>query len=645
MYNSITHLYLGNATEDGIASAVLSALGERKIYYVPDANRFVMELYRAIKTASAVIVTGSFSDYEQIPTENMISQVSKICGGTDIKRSEYITLNSGNTTFAYEVNIGMKRVFLVPANPDMMTAAYALVLRSITQPSQSAQPPTQAVYGPPEPPVIVRSQFYQAPTVTQYTQPEPIQYSQPEPVQYVPPEPIRYTQPEPIQYQQAQPIVYAPQYKETYIPPTTNVGYQEPQIAEPQYQTVQQTVITPQEINYGNVVMRAPPQEQFVQMRQPPKTVMKPPKATIAERITGRGKALYRVMISVVTACLLVSVAFMTTKFLESSTAKREAEQLASIYSYQTQQEQNAIISNESNIISPQSTSYGNDSYYDSSYDNSYDDSYEGGYDEDPYEGYTEPTDETVTHDLPEEEVQVPEPEPAPTPTPTATPRPEVTPDPSFNALIEANPDVVGWIKVPGTLTDNPVMQSDEDDPNFYLNHGYYGSSSTLGTIYADALNNLGPWDTSQNITLYGHRAKDGSMFGGLKYYLGLDFYKKNPIFNFDTLYEKAKYVIFAVFVIDANNTDPDYFEWRQANFDSDEEFNKYVEDCKARSYITTDINVTPGDQLVNLVTCTYEFDNARLVVIARKVRDGEVVDVSNATSNPNPLYPKQLSD
>jgi sortase B len=408
---------------------------------------------------------------------------------------------------------------------------------------------------------------------------------------------------------------------------------------------IEQTAVTPMpEINYGSAILplqHGPPPEQFVQMAQTPKLVTKPlkAKANMHGRPTDKGKALYRIMISAVCVCFLVSVAILTTRYLESSTAKREIDALSSMHDYETQTDRAALNDYETAIITPQNE-YGSNDYY----------SGNENYQEELPEYTPEPSAEP---EVPQEDAGLTQPpdEAAANPPastaemPITSIKPQATPDPSFSGLIQANPDVAGWIKVPGTSADNPVMQSGADDPNFYLYNDYYGQSSSLGAIYADAQNLLGPEETSQNITLYGHRAKNGTMFGDLKYYLGLDFYKKNPVFSFDTLYEESKWVIFAVFVIDADNNASDYFEWRQPYFDSNEDFNTYVDACKQRSYISASIDVTPQDRLINLVTCTYEFDNARLVLIARKVRDGEVIDVSSAVMNPSPLYPKQLSD
>ena len=70
-----------------------------------------------------------------------------------------------------------------------------------------------------------------------------------------------------------------------------------------------------------------------------------------------------------------------------------------------------------------------------------------------------------------------------------------------------------------------------------------------------------------------------------------------------------------------------------------------WIEQCKIRSIIDMPVDVRPGDEIVTLSTCAYDFDEARFVVMARKVRYDEsesaTVDVTKAKLNPNPVYPQ----
>ena len=73
----------------------------------------------------------------------------------------------------------------------------------------------------------------------------------------------------------------------------------------------------------------------------------------------------------------------------------------------------------------------------------------------------------------------------------------------------------------------------------------------------------------------------------------------------------------------------------------------KFVEEIKKRSIFNTNVNVLPDDKLLTLSTCSYEFSDARLVVVARLCRENEdtTVDTSEATINPAPRYPQAWYD
>ena len=217
-----------------------------------------------------------------------------------------------------------------------------------------------------------------------------------------------------------------------------------------------------------------------------------------------------------------------------------------------------------------------------------------------------------------------------------------------FYPLLEQNEDTIGWMSIPGANVDNPVVKTPETeytaDP-FYLTHAFDKTKSRYGALFVDWFTTVDITRQSQNMVIYGHHMRDGTMFGSLKKYRKLDFYKENPLIEFDTLYRKGTYKIFSVFIV---NTIPEsdngfVFEYRYSDFDNQDDFMQMVEQMQVRSIINTPVDVQPNDQIITLSTCTYEFDDARLVVVARKVRDGESaeVDVSKATLNPNPLYPQ----
>ncbi len=213
-----------------------------------------------------------------------------------------------------------------------------------------------------------------------------------------------------------------------------------------------------------------------------------------------------------------------------------------------------------------------------------------------------------------------------------------------FEALKKQNPDIKAWIEIEGTNINNPVYQR-RNDNEYYVEHDMTGASSRYGALFIDKNAIIKKAKTSQNVVIYGHHMKDGTMFGPLKQYTDISFYKKHPIINFRTLYREGEYKIFAVFKTNTRkeHDNGEVFNYCRDSFDSEEDFLQFVDELKKRSIINTSVDVLGDDEIITLSTCTYEFDDARLVVVARRVREGEnnEVDTTTAVLNPNPLYPQ----
>lgn len=191
---------------------------------------------------------------------------------------------------------------------------------------------------------------------------------------------------------------------------------------------------------------------------------------------------------------------------------------------------------------------------------------------------------------------------------------------PELLPFYEQNQHVVGWITVPNTKISYPVLQSPER-PDYYLNHTFEGKWSPWGAIYVRESCDV--FKPSDNITMYGHHMKDGSMFSGLDYYRMKDFWEENRYIYFDTLYERHTYEVFGAFRVDMSATDAFPYHIYE-DFASEEEFNYYVATVKAlsRYYYENDVTAQYGDKFITLSTCeyTYSSGNGRLVVIAKRV-------------------------
>lgn len=213
----------------------------------------------------------------------------------------------------------------------------------------------------------------------------------------------------------------------------------------------------------------------------------------------------------------------------------------------------------------------------------------------------------------------------------------EILPD--FESLLNTNKDTVGWIKIPNTQIDYVVCQSqDPEQPEYYLKRDFYGNYSDYGTIFLDYRSPL----DAKNLILHGHHMNDGRMFANLMYYQDLNFYKENPAFTFNTIYEKAKWKIISVYKTNTLESQGEFFNYLRGTFETESDFMNYVYQVRARSIIDCPVDVNEDDTIVTLSTCAYDFDQFRLVVVARRVREGETarVDTSTAKMASNPLYP-----
>ncbi len=187
---------------------------------------------------------------------------------------------------------------------------------------------------------------------------------------------------------------------------------------------------------------------------------------------------------------------------------------------------------------------------------------------------------------------------------------------PEFESLFLENTDTVGWIEIPGTPISNVVVQS-PDRVDYYLHRDFDKKYNLHGCIYVREQCDVNL--PSDNITIYGHRMKDGSMFAHLVNYTKQNFYENNRYIYFDTLTERHTYQIFAVFKTTA--TLGQGFQYHLfVDAASEEAFNDYVSTCKRKSLYDTGITPQYGDKLITLSTCEYSQDNGRLVIVAMRV-------------------------
>jgi sortase B len=217
---------------------------------------------------------------------------------------------------------------------------------------------------------------------------------------------------------------------------------------------------------------------------------------------------------------------------------------------------------------------------------------------------------------------------------------------PSAAELLELNPDYAGYVSIPNVFSEAVVL---DEDNEYYLTHNFYGQKRAAGTVFADFRNVINGEHVSDNIILYGHNNRDGTMFGNMDFYkYNANYWLKNPFVYFDNFYTQDVYVIVASFItnVEAKHDNGYVFDYQNyINFTDTEPytFKTFKETIDKKNQIITGLDFDETDKYITLSTCSYEFEPSRHVMIARKLRPGETtanIDTTLFKLNPNPVWP-----
>ena len=177
-----------------------------------------------------------------------------------------------------------------------------------------------------------------------------------------------------------------------------------------------------------------------------------------------------------------------------------------------------------------------------------------------------------------------------------------------FDALLEQCSDVAGWLYCPDTRINYPVTQT--DDNMLYLHHLITGEYNASGTLFIECM--CPPNFGADNTIIYGHHMNDGSMFASLESYKYQNYYDEHPVMYINTPTYNYRLDLFAGFTTES---DSDVYA---ISFGSDEEYQQWLDEVISQSTFTTDVKVTPKDKIVTLSTCSYDYDDARYVVLGK---------------------------
>lgn len=181
----------------------------------------------------------------------------------------------------------------------------------------------------------------------------------------------------------------------------------------------------------------------------------------------------------------------------------------------------------------------------------------------------------------------------------------------SAQSLNTAYPDAIGWLYIPDTVINYPVMQS--DDNFYYLDHAYDGSPLKAGSVYLDCRCE-GRFQNPLNI-VYAHNMKNGSMFAQITRFKNDSFFESHKYGWLATPETVYRIDFFSLAVAD----------WHDDLYKGDTSISEWIPHIYDRSAVSREMAYTYDDRFVSLSTCSYEFENARNILT------GKLVEVKEA--------------
>lgn len=195
-----------------------------------------------------------------------------------------------------------------------------------------------------------------------------------------------------------------------------------------------------------------------------------------------------------------------------------------------------------------------------------------------------------------------------------------------YKKLFETNNEMIGWIEIPGTQANGPVMQSPASNREKYLRLDFFGNESISGTFFMDSNCDV---ENSDNLIIHGHRMNNGTMFGELNKYKDEEFWREHTTFTFDTLYKKQTWEVVAACDTRVPTIDPekkpeeqDYNYLAFYDASSEEEYDAYI--SFIREHMIYDTGIIPKygeDRLLTLSTCKKNDYYGRFIVVARLLK------------------------
>ncbi|WP_251211863.1 class B sortase [Adlercreutzia murintestinalis] len=172
------------------------------------------------------------------------------------------------------------------------------------------------------------------------------------------------------------------------------------------------------------------------------------------------------------------------------------------------------------------------------------------------------------------------------------------------------NPDVVGWVSVPGTRINSAIVQAPADDPTYYLSHDIRRNANHLGCPYLDATC-ASTGLLSGNAVVFGHHIKYGApMFADFAAFASQEFARTHAVILLQTPFEKRMLTVSGAAIING------YDQTKRTTFADQDDFAAWYADRMNECCVQLDS--APAESCVTFVTCSYtRYSNERTLVYA----------------------------
>ena len=180
----------------------------------------------------------------------------------------------------------------------------------------------------------------------------------------------------------------------------------------------------------------------------------------------------------------------------------------------------------------------------------------------------------------------------------------------NFNEYKAMNDDFVGWIKINDTSINYPVVHGSNNE--YYLHHTFYGKSNFAGCIFMNCENT--DIDLDQNVILYGHNMKNGTMFADLRKYIEKDFWEQHKYIQ---LYTRTGNHIYRIYSAYTTGSSSDSYKY---SFADEQSFLDFLAKTQELSDYDTGTELSANSKILTLSTCVGDA-SYRYVVHAVRVK------------------------